>query len=95
MDITLREDDTYVYADAFDFEPGTELYIEIRSKAVPPNTSTEGATTALHKTVASNGQCHFRVVRAALLLDTSPGEDGNLPRELTVFGPIASEVVTV
>ncbi len=87
-DITIRQDATYVYADAFEFTPGSELYIELRSKPVPPNDSTEGATTALHKTVAANGECHFKVVRAALLLDE------NLPREVTAFGPISSEVIT-
>ncbi len=94
MDITIREDALYVYADCFGVAPSTELYIELRSKAVPPNTSTRGAGVSLHKTATSTGECHFRVVKAALLLDVTGDEDGDLPREVTAIGPIASEVFT-
>lgn len=86
MDITIRNDGTRVWADVSGAEPKSELYIEIRSKPVPPNPSTEGRTSALHKTVLADGTCHLWSPTDFLLED--------LPREITVIGPITSEVFT-
>ncbi len=86
MDITIRQDDNFVYADVFDAPPASELNIEIRSKAVEPNTSTEGVTAGLHRTVSADGTTHFRVPRDYMLPD--------FPREVTAIGPISSETFT-
>ena len=86
MDVTIREDDQYVYADIFNAEPERELYVEMRSTAVAPNESTEGVSASLHRTVGTTGTTHFKVPRDYLLPDA--------PREVTVIGPIATEVFT-
>ncbi len=85
MDVTYREDDIYVYADVFDATPGEEVNVELRSKAVPPNESTEGVTAGLHKTAGSDGRLTFKAPKEFLLPD--------LPRQVWLNGPMGEPKV--
>jgi len=84
--VDFTEDATHVYAHGADFEPGKEVYLEIRSVAVDENASTEGVTASVHKTADADGKVTFRVVKDFLLPD--------LPRELEARGAIGHEVFT-
>ncbi len=87
MEIKIRTDDTRVWVDVFDATPGEQFYVDVRSKAVPPNESTEGISSGLHKGVGTDGTVHFWIPKDYMLPD--------LPREITANGgPLASEVFT-
>ncbi len=93
MDISIRTDEQYVYVDCSDAVPKEEVFLQINSKPVPPNADTQGAGVSVHKTATAEGNCHFKIIRSALLVDPSDGES-TFPREITVSGAIASEIVT-
>ncbi len=73
--ITITDDDTNIYANCFDFDPDAEVYIEIRSKAIPPNDSTTGITAGIHRTADANGSCQQHAPKSFMLED--------LPRDVT------------
>jgi hypothetical protein len=82
LNVTWRDDGTYIYADVTNADPSAELYVEIRSKATPPNTSTEGVTAGLHKTTDAKGDATFRVPKDFLIPDT--------PRDVNLIGPMSA-----
>lgn len=87
MDPTISDPgDGFIHVDVFGAEPGKPVDLEVRSKAVAPNQSTEGITAAVQNVPGATGTVHYRVPRDFLLPD--------VPRTVSVRGTLVEETFT-
>lgn len=78
--IIITEDESNVIATATGFTPDENLFVQMTSRPVPPNESTEGIGALVYTETDDNGACRFHAPKDFLLPE--------LPRDVTAVAAV-------